>query len=145
MHLKLFIFLFRAADVVYGSSQVRGWSCSCPPTPEPQHHQKWAVSATYTTACSKVRWHRNFGSHMTGLVPIQNETRERLLSLSLSLCYEGTKPDNSQKKNSLTRAWPYLHLDIEFTVPTLWENKFLFFKLSVDPVTQSKLTKILLK
>ena len=37
----LFVLRFRAAGVAYGSSQARGLnqSCSCQPTPQPQHPQ----------------------------------------------------------------------------------------------------------
>ena len=40
-----------------GSNQ----SCSCWPTPEPQHRQIWAASLTYTTAHSNVRSPTHWG------------------------------------------------------------------------------------
>ena len=70
LFLILFIFfLFRAAPVAYGRSQVRGsnQSYSCQPTPQPQQQRIWATSATYITvhgnARSLIHWAR------TGIEP----------------------------------------------------------------------------
>jgi len=48
----LFFLLFRAAPVAYGELNR---SCSCWPMPQPQQHQIWTLSATYTTAHSNTK------------------------------------------------------------------------------------------
>ena len=44
-----FFFFFRAKPVAYESSQARG-QIRATATPQPQQHQIWALSATYTTS-----------------------------------------------------------------------------------------------
>ena len=66
--------------MVYWSSWGRGsnWSCSCWPTPQPQPHQIWAMSATYTAACSNAR----FLTHWVrpGIEPISSGRQCRVLN-----------------------------------------------------------------
>ena len=54
--LIFFVCLFRATHPQYMEVPRLGvqsnWSCNCWPTPQPQQHSIWAVSANYTTAHS---------------------------------------------------------------------------------------------
>ena len=76
--------LFRTALAAHGGSV---WSCSFRPTPPPQLHKIWAMSATYTTA------HSNAGSLTHWTRPgIEPETSWFLVGFvfaapRLELCY----------------------------------------------------------
>ena len=87
--LKLFVFLFfRAACVVYGSSQARGRTEAATASlqPQPQQLRNWAASLTYTTAQgstgSLTHWVKP--GIWWGLLPLShngNSERMRLLNL----------------------------------------------------------------
>ena len=78
--LYLFIYLFRAMPMAFGSSQAGGWiwAVAAGPTPQPQQLQIWAVSVTYTTA------HGNAGSlthwERPGIKPASSRILVRFVS-----------------------------------------------------------------
>ena len=57
LFVGLFVLLFRAIPVAYGSSQAKGLSqnYSCRPTSQPQQYWIQAMSETYTAAHGNVR------------------------------------------------------------------------------------------